>query len=499
MERLSEKEMHHKQHNKTLHYPKMNRFISYKNKFQQWLIKLIGQMLRSQKTHQEVNIYKNKIYQPVKETEQYELKVCGEIPKQLNGLLLRIGSNPIHVTQPRLFDWYLGDGMLHALELQNGQALSFKSTLLATDQVQYIKAQAQIEGFRRGAHDVVNTNIFAHAGLLWAVIEAGAFPICLDKQLNSLRYQLFNSDANLPFTAHPRKDRQTGHLHAICYDALKCKNAYYEVIDEEGQLIHFTEIELAHAPMIHDCLLTEKEIIVFDGSITFSVKHLLQGYSVPYTWNPKKMMRIGILPKYANAEQIVWIELEPCFVFHAANAYRADQEQIIIDVLVHHTDFRHTQHAAYESQHAQLERWSIDLATQQLHRELLDSQVQEFPKIDERFTGIFYRYLYTLKFRHSEAFNQMCIHDLLLKRSIHYDFGLGWGVGEVTFTPETVESAEGCGYLMAYVHRLDGGAAKVAILKVDGLEIQLQAEIDLGVHIPLGFHCNWVNDFELSD
>jgi carotenoid cleavage dioxygenase len=74
------------------------------------------------------------------------------------------------------------------------------------------------------------------------VIEAGAFPICLDYELNAERYQLFNSDADLPFTAHPRKDQKTGHLHAICYDALDRKNAYYQVIDGKGELIHVTQI-----------------------------------------------------------------------------------------------------------------------------------------------------------------------------------------------------------------------------------------------------------------
>ena len=58
---------------------------------------------------------------------------------------------------------------------------------------------------------------------------------------------------------------------------------------------------------------------------------------------------------------------------------------------------------------------------------------------------------------------------------------------------ESVHSAEGVGYLISYVHHIDNLASKVVILKVNGLEVQLQAEIDLGVRVPLGFHSNWVD------
>lgn len=479
-------------------YPRMTVQKSLWNVFRQKLIKVIGQFLRRNNHYREANLYQKKLYQPVEETTITALKVSGIIPPHLNGLLLRIGSNPIYTPQPTLFEWYLGDGMIHALKLQQGQAVCYKSTMIATDRVQRLKQKPLIQGFRRGAHDVVNTNIFQHAGKLWAVIEAGAFPICLNDQLQAERYQLFNSDADLPFTAHPRKDPKTGHLHAISYDALDGKNAYYQVIDEKSELIHATQILLQHGPMIHDCLITQQDVLVFDFPLTFSTKRLLQGASVPYQWNKQHQARIGILPKYGNADYIQWIDLEPCFVFHAANAFRDQDNRIILDVLVHQDNFEHSQHAAYELQNAKLERWIIDPDMQMLKRSVLDSRIQEFPKIDERFTGSPYRYLYTLGFAQAGLFNCLYIHDLEMKTSVTYDFGAQWAIGEVTFVADVLDieehqhSPEGHGYLMAYLHHIDGEAAKAVILKVKGLDIQRQADIDLGVHIPLGFHCNWV-------
>ena len=478
-----------------LTYPKMTAFKSFKNRLSQKIIHIIGRFLRRNKASSERSIYQNPLYLAVKEreVEADQLKVMGDIPQHLNGLLLRIGSNPIYDAQPTLFEWYLGDGMVHGLKLQHGQPIWFKSKMLATDTVQNYKKQPKIQGFRRGAHDVVNTNIFRHANQLWAVIEAGAFPICLDDELNAQRYQLFNSDADLPFTAHPRKDMQTGHLHAICYDALDAKNANYQVIDEHGKLIHFTQIALNHGPMIHDCLITEHEVIIFDFPLTFSFEYLRQGKSVPYQWNRQHQARIGLLVKYGNAEQIQWIDVAPCFIFHAANAYRDGTGQVILDVLVHYPDFDHAQHAAYEQQNAKLERWIVNVQTQQIKRSRLDERVQEFPKIDERYTGRAYRYLYCIGFQTADRFNFLIIHDLLMHQSQTYDFGELWAVGEVTFVAGHEESAEGEGYLMLYLHHIHGEASKVVILNVNGLSIQPQAEIDLGAHVPLGFHCNWVD------
>ena len=87
-------------------YAKMTTFKSLKNRVFQKIITIIGTFLRRRSTSTEHNIYQNIVYQPVAETEFREFKVTGEIPQHLNGLLLRIGSNPIHVQNPTLFDWY---------------------------------------------------------------------------------------------------------------------------------------------------------------------------------------------------------------------------------------------------------------------------------------------------------------------------------------------------------------------------------------------------------
>ena len=441
------------------------------------------------------NPYLQGVYGPVEEVEKREFKITGDIPAQLNGLLLRIGPNPVYVEYPDSYHWFTGDGMLHALKIQHGKPFWFKSRYIATDSIQKNKQATPKPGFRRGPGDVVNTNAFYHANKIWAAVEAGTLPARLDLELNTEQHCLFNTDADLPFTAHPHKDNKTGHLHAVCYDAMDIKHAYYEVIDQQGMLLHWAKIPVQHGPMIHDCAITEQDVLIFDFPVTFSFKQLLRGSPLPYAWNEKHAARIGILPKYGHADEVQWINIQPCFVFHAANAYRNEQQQIILDVVVHPSMFKKSQQGPFEQQSAQLERWSIDLQQNRVDRTVIDEQSQEFLRIDERYTGEQHRYIYSVSFdplNMSKA-NQLICHDLQMHEKTTYAYGEQWITGEVVFIPESAEAAEGEGYLLSYLHHIHKESSKVVILKAQGLTLQLQAEILLGVHIPLGFHGNWVD------
>ena len=58
-------------------------------------------------------------YAPVSdEIETFDLEVHGSIPPELNGFFLRNGPNS-NSTVPDF--WFFGDGMLHSVELSNGE------------------------------------------------------------------------------------------------------------------------------------------------------------------------------------------------------------------------------------------------------------------------------------------------------------------------------------------------------------------------------------------
>ena len=157
--------------------------------------------------------------------------------------------------------------------------------------------------------------------------------------------------------------------------------------------------------------------------------------------------------------------------------------------------FKKSHQGPFEQQNTQLQRWTIDPKKNTVDRQVLDTQAQEFPRIDERYTGEQHRYIYSVSFDPATMTkaNHLICHDLQTREKTTYEFGDQWVTGEVVFIPESSDAPEGKGHLLCYVHHIHQESSKVVILKAQGLNIQPQAEVLLGVHVPLGFHGNWVD------
>jgi carotenoid cleavage dioxygenase-like enzyme len=70
----------------------------------------------------EINPYLLGVYAPVgEEIDATGLEVIGKIPADLNGVYLRNGPNPRFAPEGRYL-WFDGDGMIHAVHLENGKA-----------------------------------------------------------------------------------------------------------------------------------------------------------------------------------------------------------------------------------------------------------------------------------------------------------------------------------------------------------------------------------------
>ncbi len=177
--------------------------------------------------------------------------VCktGSIPPELNGCLLRIGPNPIN-PDPDDYFWFLGNGMVHGLCLQEGGATWYRSRYVRDDQVVAAKQWPPVAGPDNPLQllgGIVNTNIITHAGRLWALIEAGNL---LDSELETVGRT--NMDGTLPggFTAHPHLDPETGELHAVVY-SLFWTHIQYLVVGTDGCVRKSVNIQLPGLPMIH--------------------------------------------------------------------------------------------------------------------------------------------------------------------------------------------------------------------------------------------------------
>jgi carotenoid cleavage dioxygenase-like enzyme len=150
------------------------------------------------------------------ETTASELRVGGSIPQELNGRYLRNGPSPIGPRDPSMHHWFTGTGLVHGLRLCDGRAEWFRSRFtLSSDAVEAL-GKAPIDG-PGDPRLPVNTSIQVIGGRVSSAVEAGANPIELDYQLNSVARSDFDGTLHGGFTAHPKRDPTTGELVAITY------------------------------------------------------------------------------------------------------------------------------------------------------------------------------------------------------------------------------------------------------------------------------------------
>jgi carotenoid cleavage dioxygenase-like enzyme len=164
-------------------------------------------------------------FAPIREefTED-KLKIVGEIPKELDGLFVRNGPNP-QFDPIGAYHWFEGDGMLHGIHLQDGQA-SYRNRFIRTEGYQAEKKAGKaiftsvlempdmkkVMSGQNPFKNAANTNIVWHAGRCFALYEAGEpYQIKLP-ELETIGPELFGGQLKHPVAAHPKTDPLTGEL-----------------------------------------------------------------------------------------------------------------------------------------------------------------------------------------------------------------------------------------------------------------------------------------------
>lgn len=423
-----------------------------------------------------------------------DLRVTGEIPNGLDGLYARIGPNPISPVNPSSHHWFLGEGMVHGVRLKSGRAVWYKNRWVRSKAVSKALGEPEAPGPRHFS-DVVNTNVIGHAGKIWALVEAGGYPVELSADLDTVAHNPFEGTLKGSFTAHAHLDADSGEQHAICYYALDPATVRHVVVGREGRVIREEPIQVADGPSIHDCMITKNFVLVLDLPVTFSADLIRSGKGFPYRWNPGHRARVGVLGRNAPGSSIVWYDAPSCYVFHPCNAYETNAGQIVLDLCVHDSMFRDST-IGPDSRSVTFERWTIDPAASKVSTKVLDAQPQEFPRFDERLTGRRYRYAYAMALKRDETYfnadSFLIKHDLEAGSRMVHDFGLGRVPGEFVFVPRTHESAEDDGWLMGYVLDPAEGATDLTILDARKFESAPVATIRIPHIVPPGFHGNWI-------
>jgi 8'-apo-carotenoid 13,14-cleaving dioxygenase len=155
----------------------------------------------------------------------------------------------------------------------------------------------------------------------------------LGYELDSLGTNRFFGTLPNGFSAHPKYDPATGELHAMAYhwpDLID--HVQYVVVGPDGRVSKIVDVPVADMPMIHDMSLTPTYAVVYDLPVTVNLDVVVEGYPWPFSWAPDRAARVGLLPRNGSADDVIWCDVDPCYVFHPLNAYDADDGTVVVDL-----------------------------------------------------------------------------------------------------------------------------------------------------------------------
>src|SRR6202035_3414346 len=153
-------------------------------------------------------------YAPVTEEVTAEsLPVTGAIPSDLSGRFLRDGPNPATGTSGH---WFLGDGMLHGVELGDGAAHWYRNRYVRTKALAGDGVFVDDQGHVDLTVGVANTHVVEHAGRILALVES-SLPWEVTPELDTVGCYDFDGRLTTAMTAHPKLDPVNGELHFFGY------------------------------------------------------------------------------------------------------------------------------------------------------------------------------------------------------------------------------------------------------------------------------------------
>ena len=106
--------------------------------------------------------------------------------------------------------------MVHGIRLRDGKAEWYRNRWVRSTAVAAALGEPDAGGRDRTAGWTrANTNVIGHAGRTFAIVEAGARPVELTDELDTLRRSDFDGTLPNGYTAHPKRDPETGELFAV--------------------------------------------------------------------------------------------------------------------------------------------------------------------------------------------------------------------------------------------------------------------------------------------
>ncbi|WP_417320079.1 carotenoid oxygenase family protein [Emcibacter sp.] len=468
------------------------------------------------------------------EADIVDLDIDGEVPAEMNGAFYRVQPDPQF--PPKLGDdiSFNGDGMITQFRIKDGK-VNFRQRWAKTDKWKLEKEAGKalfgayrnpltddesVEGKIRGT---ANTNAFVHGGRLYGMKEDSPALVMDPVTLETVGYTDFDGKmTGETFTAHPKIDPKTGNMCAFGYASkgvLTLDMTYYE-ISPDNKLLYEIWFENPYYAMMHDFAVTEDYAIFHVVPSTSNWERLEKGLP-HFGFDTTMPVYLGVLPRRpdATAEDIRWFKAPNLFASHVMNAFQ-EGSKIHFDTPeaknnmfpffpdIHGAPFNPQEAASF------LTRWTVDLASNSEEfesRTRLTDMMGEFPRIDDRMTGLKYRYGWLLVIDPSQpvelkggsaggyVMNTLGLVDHETGKEQKWWCGPTSSLQEPCFVPRSKDAPEGDGWIVQICNRLEEHRSDLLIFDALDIEKGPVATAKIPVRLRFGLHGNWADADVIGD
>ena len=452
----------------------------------------------------------------------------GVTPPELNGAFYRVQPDPQF--PPRLGDdiSFNGDGMITRFHIHDGQ-VDFRQRWAKTDKwkLENAAGKALFGAYRNPLTDddsvkgevrsTANTNAFLFAGKLWAMKEDSPALVMDPATMETFGFEKFGGKmTGQTFTAHPKIDPKTGNMVAIGYAAsgLCTDDVTYMEVSPTGELVREVWFKVPYYCMMHDFGITEDYLVLHVVPSIGSWERLEKGLP-HFGFDTTRPVHLGIIPRRDGVTDadIRWFTRDNCLASHVFNAFQ-EGTKVHIDVPeaannmfpffpdVHGAPFDPVASASRPT------RWTVDMASNgddfaAITR--LSESVGEFPRIDDRMTGLPYRYGWMLEIDMAKPvdttvrsisgmlLNSLCLIDFQTGKEQHWWCGSTSTLQEPCFVPRSADAPEGDGWIVQVCNRIDLQRSDLLIFDALDIEKGPAARVACPVRLRFGLHGNWAN------
>lgn len=342
----------------------------------------------------------------------------GSPPTSLHGTLFRNGPGRMHAFGTRYEHLFDGDGHIQSFTF-NGSTVEYKNKYVRTKEfVAEDKAQKLLYrstgtpkpgGVLKNAFipvfkNAANTNAFVHHDRLYALWEGGAAhridPKTLDtvsrenfdeQLLDELTWWTRGAGRELPFSAHPRIDPETGEMFNFGLANGPKQRLFLYRINKQAKVVKKQAIALDALYFVHDFSLTKDYQILFLCPARFDMLRTMLGICTPLSslrYDSARPTRVMVVPREGSAEPTV-LDAPGCFIFHHATVTQESATKIHCRVvrsagypeLPHPDDIEKNTLAGDRSGMGFLTEFTLDLARKTVEQKRLFDTPCELPSV----------------------------------------------------------------------------------------------------------------------